>query len=66
MPIYDYHCEKCEMDVSILRSISKFNELPNKQEGDEFPDSDCPHEWKKKLSTYSVQKGWGWGSKGNW
>lgn len=70
MPIFDYKCRKCNLEVDVLRSISESDKPPVEGEGEEVT-KDCPqapHEWRKQIKTkITVQKGWGWGGgKGHW
>lgn len=69
MPIYDYKCETCLIEVEVIRSINAPAE-EHAPLADEIPKSDteCAHRWKRVIrGKIAVTKGWNWGhGKGYW
>jgi len=70
MPIYQYKCAECTLDIEIMRSITDYAVVPTKAEVKELHlemDLCREHIWKKQLGVATMVRGPNWnGSKGNW
>lgn len=66
MPNYVYECKKCKGQVEIIRKISESDSKPTTEELAKL-DADCKHEELVKLMFgFTLNHGYGYGSKGNW
>jgi hypothetical protein len=67
MPLYNWKCSKCDTTAEVLRSFDDY-QVPPGLEDDRLEDSDCDHEWERRIgSDIQVQRGPNWGGgKGNW
>ena len=67
MPLYNWHCTKCEQEIDVLRTFDDYEKGPTDEEADPEPSmKSCPHEWERKIAPVKTIKGIGWGKKGHW
>jgi putative FmdB family regulatory protein len=71
MPLYNYHCKKCELDVEVLRSFAEYEQVPEPEEfipKAKAKQKKCKHQWERLLgSDIRAFRGANWkGAKGYW
>lgn len=68
MPMYLWHCTKCESDIEVVRSIAEYETPPEKDDGTlvcKTPRS--KHKWERRIPSGSGQfhlVGYGWAKDG--
>jgi predicted nucleic acid-binding Zn ribbon protein len=67
MPQYEWRCDACKVETTVIRSFQEYKEPPTE---DEVPKSDtpCSHVWERLIGRgQTTVKGASWGpGKGYW
>lgn len=66
MPMYEWHCTKCDCRTQVLRSFADYQKPPTAKD----VATKCTkgrHKWEREIGgNQAVHRAWNWGSKGNW
>ena len=67
MPIYQWRCDACKIEVDVLRKFDDYKKKPLKKECPK-QEVKCTHVWERLIGgNQSLIRGPNWkGSKGNW
>ena len=60
MPMYRWVCDKCKIDVELIRVFDDYNKPPTKEE---LPTEGCDHEWRKIIGVPNMVRGVNWNTK---
>lgn len=66
MPIYDWVCTECDLEVTRVAKIGEHEQEPSDGEAGPSP-MKCKHKWKRIIKSTFINKSSNWGpGKGRW